>query len=272
VSKNSKKIIIAENGLATSKRVKRHLRKKFEAVGYTIADGFDSDAELIVCVGGDGALLGMLAEYDFPVIPIAGVNTGHLGFFQDVSSRKLDEFVSYYSRGNFSKQIYRTVYADISNGDTASSPMRLKGLNEIAIRGGRSHSTHLNIFIGDSFIEQFCGDGVVVSTPAGSTAYNYSLGGSIVDPRLDLLQLTPIAPINSTAYRSFTSGILLPPDKTIGIFPEYPNSDEILVTVDGDEYEYREPKKISLGFNEEVVTILRFREYDFWDTVKQKLL
>jgi NAD+ kinase len=270
--KKNGRIIIAENGLAGSKRVKRLLREKFEAAGYTVAEKFDSAAELIVCIGGDGALLGMLAEYDFPEIPIAGVNTGHLGFFQDVSSRKLDEFVFSYSRGNFSKQIYRTVYADIFDTENYAKPTRLKGLNEIVIRGGRSHSAHLNIFIGDSFIEQFCGDGVVVATPAGSTAYNYSLGGSIVDPRLNLLQLTPIAPINSTAYRSFTSGILLPPDKTIGIFPEYPKSDEILVTVDGNEYEYLEPKNISLGFNDEVVTILRFREYDFWDTVKQKLL
>jgi NAD+ kinase len=251
--------------------VGKQLRQKFETAGYAVVDGFDPAAELIVCIGGDGALLGVLAEYDFPATPIAGINTGHLGFFQDVSSRKLDEFVFNYSHRNFSEQIYNTVYADV-NTEKDTRIERLKGLNEIVIRGDKSHSAHLNIFIGDSFIEQFCGDGVVVSTPAGSTAYNYSLGGSIVDPRLDLLQLTPIAPINSTAYRSFTSGILLPPDKTIGIFPEYLKSDEILVTADGDEHAYHRLNSISLGFGEETVTILRFREYDFWNTVKQKLL
>ena len=65
-------------------------------------------------------------------------------------------------------------------------------------------------------IEKFSGDGILVATSAGSTAYNYSLGGSIVDPRLKLLQVTPIAPMNTTAYRSFTSSILLPSDLTIG--------------------------------------------------------
>ncbi|MDR2610523.1 MAG: NAD(+)/NADH kinase [Clostridiales Family XIII bacterium] len=272
MAKGKGTVIIAENGQPASKRAARQLRQKFEAAGYMTAGSLDRGAELIVCIGGDGALLGLLAEYDFPGLPIAGINTGHLGFFQDVSSRKLDEFVFNYSRGNYRKQIYRTVYADIRGAGGDGAAERLKGLNEIVIRGGKSHSTHLNIFIGDSFIEQFCGDGVVVSTPAGSTAYNYSLGGSIVDPRLELLQLTPIAPINSTAYRSFTSGILLPPDKTIGIFPEYPKSDEILVTADGVEHEYLGPESISLGFGKETVTILRFREYDFWDTVKQKLL
>jgi NAD+ kinase len=112
----------------------------------------------------------------------------------------------------------------------------------------------------------------VVSTPAGSTAYNYSLGGSIVDPRLDLLQVTPIAPINSTAYRSFTSSILLPPNLSLGIFPEYPKSDDILVTADGIEKAFKGADEIHLAFNDEVVTILRFKEYDFWNTVKQKLL
>ena len=62
-------------------------------------------------------------------------------------------------------------------------------------------------------------NGLLVSTPAGSTAYNYSLGGSIVDPRLRLLQATPIAPMNTTAYRSFTSSILLPPDLSMEVKP-----------------------------------------------------
>jgi NAD+ kinase len=263
-------INISENGSAESRRILRRLKTKFEDAGFVVADGFDKKAELIVCIGGDGALLNMLAEHDFPVQPIVGINTGHLGFFQEVRSRGIDEFIFNYGRGNYTKQVYRTVRADIvlSTGEK----ILMKGLNEVVIRGGKSHSAHLNIFIGESFIEQFCGDGIVVSTPAGSTAYNYSLGGSIVDPRLDLLQLTPIAPINSTAYRSFTSGILLPPNLSLGIFPEYPKSDDILVTADGIERALTGANEIRLAFNEEVVTILRFKEYDFWDTVKQKLL
>jgi NAD+ kinase len=263
-------INISENGSADSRRIGRRLKTKFETAGFAVSDGFDCKAELIVCIGGDGALLNMLSDYDFPVQPVVGINTGHLGFFQEVSGRGIDEFIFNYGKGNYTAQTYRTVRADVllHSGET----IRMKGLNEIVIRGGKSHSAHLNIFIGESFIEQFCGDGVVVSTPAGSTAYNYSLGGSIVDPRLDLLQVTPIAPINSTAYRSFTSSILLPPNLSLGIFPEYPKSDDILVTADGIERALTGADEIHLAFNDEVVTILRFKEYDFWNTVKQKLL
>jgi len=267
---NEKKLInIVINGTSDSKRIRRRLKTLFENAGYTIAEGFDPGAELIVCIGGDGALLAMLSENDFPTIPIVGINTGHLGFFQEVSSKGVAEFVFDYARGNYTKQVYRTVSADVTCEDEIT---RIKGLNEIVIRGASSHSAHLSIFIGDSFIEQFCGDGVVISTPAGSTAYNYSLRGSIVDPRLDLLQVTPIAPINSTAYRSFTSGILLPPDLSVGVFPEYPKSKEILVSADGFEKCFEGASEIRVAFNKESVTILRFSEYDFWNTVKQKLL
>jgi NAD+ kinase len=264
-------IYIRENGREVSKRIARKLKQKLSACGYTVADQFDSSAELIICVGGDGALLRTLAEHDFPTIPIIGVNTGHLGFFQELDAKDIDEFIFNYGKGRYAKQVYRTVFADIlREGDRA--PLRLRALNEIVIRGALSHLAHLNIFIGDSFVERFCGDGVAVSSHAGSTAYNYSLGGSIVDPRLNLLQVTPIAPINSTSYRSFTSGILLPPDLSLAIFPEYPQSSGILITADGSERNFSDVTEIRCGFHEDVVTLLRFNEYDFWKTVKQKLL
>jgi NAD+ kinase len=148
----------------------------------------------------------------------------------------------------------------------------VRALNEIVVRGGGSHLAHLNIYIGDSFIEQFCGDGVVISTPAGSTAYNYSLGGSIVDPRIELLQVTPIAPINSTAYRSFTSGVLLPQELSVAILPDYPQTANLLITADGVETEYEGIERIRIGLGPDVVTLLRFKDYDFWETVKRKLL
>jgi NAD+ kinase len=263
-------INIVENGTGQSSRIKRGLTKRLEANGFTVADGFDRSAELIICVGGDGSLLRMLAEHDFPKQPVVGVNTGHLGFFQELDTKDIDDFIGSYLVGRYRAQIYRTAYADVIGGSAGKT--RVRALNEIVIRGGSAHLAHLNIYIGDSFIEQFCGDGIVISTPAGSTAYNYSLGGSIVDPRIELLQVTPIAPINSTAYRSFTSGILLPQKLTVAIFPDYPQSKDLLVTADGAETQYTGIEEIKAGLSRDVVTLLRFKDYDFWDTVKRKLL
>ena len=266
-------INIVANGQSESKGIEKKLRAKLAGNMYKVADGFDREAELTICVGGDGSLLSMLAQYDFPDIPVVGINTGHLGFFQEVSAGNLDEFIYDYKEGKFVAQVYQTVCANIRTSDDGpDSEVTVKGLNEIVVRGGLSHSAHLNIFIGNSFIERFSGDGITISTSAGSTAYNYSLGGSIVDPRLNLLQVTPIAAINSAAYRSFTSSILLPPDLSIGIFPEYPKSKEILVVADSVERMFSDIRDIHVGFSEDKVTLLRFKNYDFWKTVKQKLL
>ncbi|MPN44995.1 NAD kinase [bioreactor metagenome] len=135
-----------------------------------------------------------------------------------------------------------------------------------------SRAIHLNISIGNSFIERFSGDGILVSTPAGSTAYNYSLGGSIVDPRLNLLQVTPIAPMNTTAYRSLTSSIILPPDLSIRIYPENNDNQGLLIVPDGKEFLHEGVEEIHMKFSESIVKLLRLESYDFWNKVKSKFL
>ena len=267
---NKERLInIVENGQEGSKKIEELMRRMLHENGFVVSESFDQNAELTICIGGDGSLLNLLANYDFPEMPIIGVNTGHLGFFQELSVHDLGRFVDLYKKEKFSKQQLKAVYADIS---TPEGSNRTVGLNEIVIKGGSSHLAHLRICIGDTFIEDFCGDGIVISSPAGSTAYNYSLGGSIVDPRLDLLQVTPIAAINSTAYRSFTSSILLPAEISLCVFPNYPKTDELLITADGFEKVYYGITEIRAGFTDKYVTLLRFEDYSFWNTVKNKLL
>ena len=110
-----------------------------------------------------------------------------------------------------------------------------------------------------------------MATSAGSTAYNYSLGGSIVDPRLQLLQVTPLAPMNTTAYRSFTSSILLPDDLCLGVVPEKPEN-RIYITNDGIETCYSDVKSIEVSASDKHVNLIRFNNYDFWNKVKDKFL
>ena len=148
---------------------------------------------------------------------------------------------------------------------------RYKGLNEIVIKSADSYMIHLNISIGGSFIERFSGDGILVATAAGSTAYNYSLRGAIVDPRIKLLQVTPISPMNSTAYRCFTSSILLPSDLPLGIMPEE-RTKQVRVAIDGQEHFLDNIDSISIGISETMVKLLRFEGYDFWSKVKAKFL
>jgi NAD+ kinase len=266
----SGKVNIFAKSDAVSKEIENGFKTKLEKAGFTVAPDFDASAEFIACIGGDGSLLNTLAALRFPDVPIIGVNTGHLGFFQELQPGELDEFIFRYKDKQCVVQEFKTLRADIVGADGGEES--LLGLNEIVIHGARSHAAYLNIFIGESFIETFRGDGVLVSTPAGSTAYNYALGGSIVDPRLDLLQVTPIAPINNSAYRSFTSSVLLPPHLSVNVFPEFMRENEVIVAADGAERGCTEVKRIHVAFSGETVRLLRFPHYDFWNKVKQKLL
>ena len=91
--------------------------------------------------------------------------------------------------------------------DESKRVFKAKFLNEITVKSVLPKPVHIDIYIGNQFIETFSGDGILAATSAGSTGYNYSLGGAIMDPRLSNIQLTPIAPISSTAYRAFTSSL-----------------------------------------------------------------
>lgn len=298
-----KRIInIFTNDTIVSKETENLLVRKLENSGFVVPHNFTKEAELIVCIGGDGAFIQAVHRFNFPHIPFIGINTGHLGFFQEIHPDQLDDFVFNYKQGKYSLQPLSTVKATIileqtdltAEGNLESSSFydqndetkvyyktgnknklvkkELKALNEIVIKGSNSYTIHFNMSIGGSFIERFSGDGLLIATPAGSTAYNYSLGGSIVDPRLKLLQVTPIAPMNTTAYRSFTSSILLPSDLSLGIMPENQDNSNVLIATDGMEYRFDNIKNIEIEFSKTVVNLLRFESYDFWNKVKTKFL
>jgi len=264
-----KLISIFTNGTNFSLDTKTALSRKLNDKGYTVTGEYSEKTELIVCIGGDGSILETIHTCSFPDCPIIGINTGHLGFFQEISPENLDQFIEDYENGQYSIQELNTVEGVITTSD--GTRHHHIGLNEICIKGAPSFAIHLDISIGGVPIERFSGDGILVATSAGSTAYNYSLGGSIVDPRLKLLQVTPIAPMNTTAFRSFTSSILLPAELSLGVIPEQPDN-RLTIVNDGIENNYSDVKEITVSFSDTKVQLLRFKDYDFWNKVKTKFL
>lgn len=265
----NKTINIVSNNKPVSKETERILKRKLAKSDFIVSESFDPNADLIICIGGDGSFLRTLHKYNFPDIPIIGINTGHLGFFQDLSPRELDEFIFKYKKGDYKIDEISPVEGLICTRDSC---IEIIGVNEIVIKGFKSTTTHLNLSLAEGFLEKFSGDGILISTPTGSTAYNYSLGGSIVDPRLNLLQITPMAPINTIAYRSFTSSIIVPEHATIKIHPEYTYENSVLIVTDGTEHRYNEIVEVQVKLSELKIKLLRFKEYNFWNKVKEKFL
>ena len=264
------RIYIYTKGDERSEHTAALLTAKLEGAGLCVFSEYCDETDMIICVGGDGTFLRMIADCSYPLVPIAGVNTGHLGFFQEFMPEDLDELVGVCLTGKCSIQKNRLLEASVTAD--GPDPLTFYALNEFVVRSSRGSTVHLNLSIGSSFIERFSGDGILISTPAGSTAYNYSLGGSIVDPRVNMIQVTPMAPMNSRAFRSFTSSVLLPPDMEVHLFPDDDYKGNILLLVDGVEYRFEELDNVSVRYSPIEISLVRLANYDFWGKVKSKFL
>lgn len=266
---NNKIINIISNYNFHSRKTTELLKEKLVQKGFLVADKYDSRAELNICVGGDGAFLRAVHRNKFPNIPFIGINTGHLGFFQEILPENVDEFIEKYINNEYTVEEIYLVDAEIC---TRNRCFYLTGINEIVIKGTKSKVVHLEIFLDGNHLEKFSGDGVIISTPVGSTAYNFSSGGSIVYPSLKTLQLTPLSPISSKAYRSLPTSAIVPGEIVISIKPEYRYENSILVINDGMEFKYRNINKIDLKISDKTIKRLNFDKDMYWKNLKSKFL
>ncbi|WIV10451.1 NAD(+)/NADH kinase [Proteiniborus sp. MB09-C3] len=265
-----KKIInIIHNDNIRSKETSELLENKLKQYGYIISSEFDYNAELSICIGGDGAFLRAVHKYNFPYMPFVGVNTGHLGFFHEITPENINKFVENYSKGKYNIEDIYLVEAIVC---TRTSCIELIGVNEIVIKGIESKVIHLNVSIDDDHLECFSGDGLIISTPSGSTAYNLSAGGSIVYPTLKTLQLTPLCPINSKAYRSLQNSAIIPDGMAIKINPEYRDENTVLIVVDGNQLKYDNVVEIIIKLSDMTLRKLTFHSQNFWSKVRDRFI
>jgi len=193
--------------------------------------------QLVVCVGGDGTILRAIHEHidELETTVFFGVKAGHLGFFADYTEESIDALIDVLSSHEYSVTRYNLLEAHLT---TSSSTMPFVCLNEFQILSG-SRTIKLDVEFDGELFESFHGNGMVFSTPAGSTGLNKSLGGAIIDPSFEAVQLTEVAPINSNAYRTIGSPMVL--------------SVERLIVVKAAT-----PTKIEFSFDHEVQSIDQF--------------
>lgn len=269
MSKEKRIINIISNRNYESRKTKVILVDKLEEMGFEVSEEYSSNAELNICIGGDGAFLRAIHRNKFPETPFIGINTGHLGFFQEVSPSNLDDFLKKYVNKEYKVEEIYLVEAEVC---TKNKCFTLTGINEIVIKGIKSKVVHLTMFIDGNHLQKFSGDGIIISTPAGSTAYNFSSGGSIIYPSIGSLQITPLSPISSKAFRSLPTSAVIPGDLVITIKPEYRYENSILIVNDGIEFRYDNIVDINLKLSDRKIYKLNFSKSSYWDNLKNKFL
>ncbi len=156
-------------------------------------DEIGQDADLVIVVGGDGSLLSAartLAKYDTPVV---GVNRGRLGFLTDIIPDEIDQHVPAVLDGEYERESRFLLDADVRRAGRVVG--RADALNDVVVNSGTSaQMIEFELYINDSFVYRQRADGLIISTPTGSTAYSLSGGGPIMHPNLDAMVLVPMFP------------------------------------------------------------------------------
>lgn len=242
------------------------LKSELESNGFDIVD---EKPDLAVAIGGDGSFLHMVAENDFNTdIKYIGINNGTLGFLQEIKPTEISNFID-----NLKQERYRIekVSFEIIKVVTKEEVYYFKCLNEAVVRDMNLATVYLDVTINNMFLEKLVGDGLLVATQAGSTAYNKNLGGAIIYDGIHSLQLTPIAPINNNVYHTLTSSILIPQNRKIKLTPANRTTD-ILLLVDGVNHNFRNVLYVEIENSNEFLNCIRMNDYDYTNIINDKFL
>lgn len=217
--------------------------------------------DLILVLGGDGTFLRAVRCFVKDQIPMVGINTGHLGFLTRIEANKVNLYLEAILTGKTTLES-RMMLA-VNSEETLA-------LNDVVIKNSNpSRLTKLIVYVNGELLADYDADGVIVSTPTGSTAYNLSAGGPIVDPQTDVLVITPICP-----HSLSSKPIILPADRRLTLFSDTSNASSLVCAVDGDDAFTLAPGEFcTLSQSSHQLPMLQFNTQadSFYEILKRKL-
>jgi NAD+ kinase len=231
--------------------------------------------DLILVFGGDGTMLGAcreIAEHNGP--PVFGVNLGRLGFLTSISADQLQEALQRIWKDDFMIDSRTLLEAsvmdkpDLSENAPESDSQKLFALNEFVIsREQVSRVVEVEAYVNEQLLTRYYGDGLIVSSPTGSTAYSLSAGGPVVSPEAEVVVLTPICP-HALSIRS----VVVPLDARIRIqAPSRSHSDTILTADGQNQMPVAEGQSIHIRCSRHRIRLIRFSNPSFFETLSQKM-
>ncbi|HEX7065128.1 MAG TPA: NAD kinase [Bacillales bacterium] len=261
------KFAIQVKGDETSKKIKTKIYRyltEFEMI-YD-----EDDPDVVISVGGDGTLLHAFHRYKNRLEKTAfvGVHTGHLGFYADWMPEELEKLVIHIAKTPFQVVDYPLLEVTVRYIDGAKEN-RYLAMNECTVKASEG-SLEMEVEIKGEPFETFRGDGLCLSTPSGSTAYNKALGGAIIHPSLASIQLSEMASINNRVFRTVGSPLVLPQHHTCMLKPV--NDVDFHITIDHLFLLHEKVKSIQCRVAREKVRFARFRPFPFWKRVKESFI
>lgn len=221
------------------------------------------DAVMAISIGGDGTFLRTARRIGRRGIPILGLNTGHLGFLTQYALRETDGMLHDIAEGNLCVEQRMLLKIE---GETLPAGTWKYALNEVSIvKEDTASMINVRTEINGKYLADYLGDGLVVSTPTGSTAYNLSIGGPLMEPTLECMVLSPIAPHTLTLRPLVVSG-----DSLLRLLTSS-RATHYRLSLDGISFPMDCGSEISIGKAPFPLNLIRRQGNDFGTTLRKKL-
>ena len=222
----------------------------------------DSEA-VMVCYGGDGTLLEGVHRLNGADIPVVGINGGHLGFLALAPRENVEEVIE--SIAHAQLRFERRTMLEVE-GIFEGEKQSLYALNEVAVQRLGATMISISATIDGECVSTYNGDGIIISTPTGSTAYSLSAGGPIVAPTCRCLILTPLSPHNLTLRP-----VVAPDSSTISL-AIHTRKGEASISVDNRTFAVTDGEKIEVKISEKKIYLAVPHNISFYDTLRNKLM
>ena len=223
-------------------------------------------ADLALSLGGDGTLLGVCRRYGEMAVPVCGVNIGTLGFMADIERDELEKKLQKILDGDYHVE-HRLLLAGFVQSPGKERRFLGHAINDVVItKGGVARMLHLGLSINETHLIDFKADGLIVSSPTGSTAYSLSAGGPIMNPNIRALLLTPIC-AHTLTFRP----LLIDEEDVVHIGIAAMHQD-IIVTFDGQEsFRLLPGDEITVQKSRAQAGIVKFEDKDYYQILRTKL-
>jgi NAD+ kinase len=221
-----------------------------------------AECDMLISLGGDGTILRMARLVNGMATPILGINLGKLGFLAEVSVEELDECLTEIISGNYIVEDRMMLQARIGK-----SKNNVQALNDIVLhQTGSSRMFSVKTFVNGEFLSKFIGDGIIISTPTGSTAYALSNGGPIVTPTNHLILISPICPHTLTART-----VVVPEGSIISLKVETATG-KIHLAADGQQQAFLQaPVEIVIERSTLTTKLVKRKNRSYYDVLRRKL-
>lgn len=227
----------------------------------------EKEPDIVISIGGDGTFLRAVHTYldQLDRILFVGINSGTLGFFYDFEKEDIPLLMKMIADSDYRTRKHSLLRGDIKYQDEEDI---IYAVNEIRIENP-FHTLISDVYINDDKLETFRGNGLVVASSLGSSAYNKSLGGALVDNDIDTMQLTEIAPISNNVYRSLGSSFVLSGDKEIAFMGSFRGS---VVGYDYLNMEQKELLSIKITQADKSVNILYSKDHSHIKRIRKSFI